>query len=82
MKSLVVVLVLLVAFVAVPTFSSTAVAQFDRDGCLRSCESLKPIGRGMGAWGAYQRCVADCERQFWDEFDEKVRDAERKRDED
>ncbi len=80
MKSLVVVLFLMVAFVAIPSLSSTAVAQgFDRDGCLRDCEPLKPIARGMN-WAAYQRCVADCERQFWDEYDENIKDLERERD--
>ena len=66
----------------VPVLSCTATAQgsFDRDGCLRSCEALK--GTGRTGWAQYQRCVADCEREFWNEYDEKIRDLERERDKD
>jgi hypothetical protein len=82
MKSLVVVLFFVAAAVAVPNLSSTAAAQgFDRDGCLRNCQSLRPVGGSRAGWAIYQRCMADCEREFWNEFDEKIEDLERKRDE-
>jgi len=84
MKSLVVAIFLLVAFVAVPALSPTAEAQgVDRDGCLRNCAWLKPIGaRDYGAWMNYQNCVAACEKEFWDDFDDKTRELERERDKD
>lgn len=83
MKSLVVVLFLVVASVAVPVLSSTAAAQVvDRDGCLRGCAWLRPVGRGMGGWAAYQNCVAACEKEFWDDFDDKTGELERERDKD
>jgi hypothetical protein len=81
MKSLVVALFLVVASVAVPALSSTAAAQtVDRDGCLRNCAWLKPTGRGMGSWMNYQNCVAACEKEFWDDFDDKTKELERERD--
>ena len=83
MKSLVVVLFLVVASVAVPILASTAEAQgFDRDSCLRGCAWLRPSGRGMGGWQNYQNCMAECERQFWNEFDDKIKELERERDKD
>ncbi len=84
MKSLVVVLLFVVASVAIPILASTAAAQgaFDRDSCLRGCAWLKPIGRGHGGWINYQNCMAECERRFWNDFDDKTRDLERERDQD
>jgi hypothetical protein len=84
MKTLLHVTVVMAALALVPILSCTSTAQgsFDRDGCLRGCAALKPVGRGMGGWAAYQSCVADCERQFWNEFDEKIDDLERERDKD
>ena len=85
MRSLVAVLFLVIASVAVPILSSTAEAQggFDRDSCLRSCAWLRPIGgRNYGGWMNYQNCMAECERQFWKDFDDTARSLERERDKD
>ncbi len=81
MKSLLLVLFLAIASVAVPILSSTAAAQgFDRDSCLRGCAWLRPTGRDFGGWMNYNNCVAECERQFWNEFDDNIKDLERERD--
>jgi hypothetical protein len=82
MKTLLHVTVVMAVLASVPILSCMATAQgdFDRDGCLRSCAALRPTGRS--GWAIYQRCVADCERQFWDEYDEKISDLERERDKD
>jgi hypothetical protein len=84
MKFLACALMLVMAAVAVPVLSSTAAAQggFDRDSCLRNCAWLRPTGRGSGGWMNYQNCMAECERRFWKDFDDKTRDLERERDED
>jgi hypothetical protein len=85
MKPLAAVLFLIVASVAVPILASTVAAQgFDRDSCIRGCAWLRPVpGRNYGGqWMNYQNCVSDCEKRFWDNFDEETRDLERERDQD
>jgi len=55
-------------------------ASSDREDCLRECRERFGLG-----WGpndplarAYARCVQDCEQQFWQDFDRRTKDLERK----
>ncbi len=82
MKSLVAVLLFIAATLALPGFPLTAAAQdsFDRDSCIRGCAWLRPTGRNYGGWMNYQNCIADCEKRFWRDFDDRTRDLERERD--
>jgi len=84
MKSLACALMLVVAAVTVPVLSSTVAAQgaFDRDSCLRNCAWLRPTGPSSGGWMSYQNCMAECERRFWKDFDDRTSDLERERDKD
>jgi hypothetical protein len=81
MKSLIIALSFVIACLAVSLLSSTAAAQdFDRDSCLRGCAWLRPMGKDYGGWMNYSNCMADCERRFWQDFDDKTRELERERD--
>ncbi len=81
MKSLIIALWFVGACVAISLLSSTAAAQgFDRDSCLRGCAWLRPMGKDYGGWMNYSNCMADCERRFWKDFDDKTKELERERD--
>ncbi len=80
-KGTIVIIVGALCMMAALLISSNAQGDFDRDGCLRSCDWLKPRV-GAGSWAAYSNCVAECERAFWDEFNRKEKDLERERDKD
>lgn len=55
-------------------------AASSRQECLRDCrEWLEPFGGrgGRGGWQQgriYARCVAECERKFWKEWDREMQD--------
>ena len=74
-----IILMLMFALVPVLFLPSPAQGIFDRDGCIRSCDWLKPR-TGMGGYQTWANCIRDCEKAFWDEFDENQKDLERERD--
>jgi hypothetical protein len=59
-------------------------ADFDRDRCYQKCRG-KPgsIVRldvhvdGNFAQGSYDACMQECDRQFWQDFDDKSKDMDK-----
>ena len=55
---------------------------FDRETCLQDCrERYGPWagGRDDPRGRLYAQCVQDCERQFWKDYDRRMRDLEREK---
>jgi hypothetical protein len=50
-----------------------------RQACLEDCRQWIEMFRGGGGWSDFRRrmharCVAECEREFWKEWDEQMKD--------
>jgi hypothetical protein len=55
---------------------------FDRETCERDCREAYggwPGGSNDPRARLYARCIQDCERQFWQDYDRRMRNLEREK---